>query len=35
LQAVAVYAAGGRRALEDFSRSGAGPGRLLLEQLKS
>jgi hypothetical protein len=35
LQAVAVYAAGGRRALEDLSRSGAGPGRLLLEQLKS
>lgn len=35
LQAVAVYAAGGRRALEDFSRTGAGPGRLLLEQLKS
>jgi len=35
LQAVAVYAAGGRRALEDLSRSGAGPGQLLLEQLKS
>jgi len=35
LQAVAVYAAGGRRALEDLSRSGGGPGRLLLEQLKS
>jgi len=35
LQAVAVYAAGGRRALEDLSRAGAGPGRLLLEQLKS
>ena len=35
LRAVAVYAAGGRRALEDLSRSGAGPGRLLLEQLKS
>jgi hypothetical protein len=35
LQAVAVYATGGRRALEDLSRSGTGPGRLLLEQLKS
>ncbi len=35
LQAVAVYAAGGRQALEDLSRSGTGPGRLLLEQLKS
>lgn len=35
LQAVAVYAAGGRRALEDLSRAGTGPGRLLLEQLKS
>lgn len=35
LQAVAVYAAGGRRALEDLSRSGAGPGRVLLEQLKN
>ncbi len=35
LRAVAVYAAGGRRALENLSRSGAGPGQLLLEQLKS
>jgi len=35
LRAVAVYAAGGRRALENLSRSGSGPGRLLLEQLKS
>ncbi len=35
LQAVAVYAAGGRQALEDLSESGKGPGRLLLEQLKS
>jgi len=35
LQAVAVYAAGGRRALEDLSRAETGPGRLLLEQLKS
>jgi hypothetical protein len=34
LKAVAAYAAGGRRALEDFSR-GSGQGRLLLEQLKS
>jgi len=35
LRAVAVYAAGGRRALEDLSKSGCGPGRLLLEQLKT
>jgi len=35
LQAVAVYAAGGRRALEDLSRAGGGTGQLLLEQLKS
>jgi hypothetical protein len=34
LRAVAAYAAGGRKALEDFSRGG-GRGRLLLEQLKS
>jgi hypothetical protein len=34
LRAVAAYAAGGRKALEDFSRGG-GQGRLLLEQLKS
>ncbi len=33
LRAVAAYAAGGRRALEDFSRGG-GQGRVLLEQLK-
>jgi len=33
LRAVAAYAAGGRRALENFSRGG-GQGRLLLEQLK-
>ncbi|WP_088343671.1 MULTISPECIES: hypothetical protein [Rhodomicrobium] len=33
LRAVAAYAAGGRKALEDFSRTG-GRGRLLLEQLK-
>jgi hypothetical protein len=33
LRAVAAYAAGGRRALEDFGRK-AGAGRLLLEQLK-
>jgi len=33
LRAVAAYAAGGRRALEDFGRR-AGAGRLLLEQLK-
>jgi len=35
LQAVAVYAAGGRRALEDLSGSGEGAGSLLLEQLKT
>jgi hypothetical protein len=34
LRAVAVYAAGGRAALEDFSRKGGNQGRLLLEQLK-
>ena len=34
LRAVAAYAAGGRKALENFSRTG-GKGRLLLEQLKS
>jgi hypothetical protein len=34
LRAVAAYAAGGRKALEDFSRGGS-TGRLLLEQLKS
>lgn len=34
LRAVAAYAAGGRKALENFSRGG-GQGRLLLEQLKS
>jgi hypothetical protein len=33
LRAVAAYAAGGRQALEDFSRR-AGAGKLLLEQLK-
>ena len=33
LRAVAAYAAGGRQALEDFSRAG-GQGRRLLEQLK-
>jgi hypothetical protein len=33
LRAVAAYAAGGRLALEDFSKRG-GAGRLLLEQLK-
>lgn len=33
LRAVAAYAAGGRKALENFSKSG-GRGRLLLEQLK-
>jgi hypothetical protein len=34
LRAVAAYAAGGRKALENFSKGG-GQGRLLLEQLKS
>ncbi len=34
LRAVAAYAAGGRKALENFSRD-SGQGRLLLEQLKS
>ncbi len=34
LKAVAAYAAGGRRALEDISKAG-GQGRLLLEQMKS
>ncbi|MEM8853050.1 MAG: VWA domain-containing protein [Pseudomonadota bacterium] len=33
LRAVAVYAAGGRRALEDRSRAGDGGARLLLEKL--
>jgi hypothetical protein len=34
LQAVAVYAAGGRKALENFSKGQGGQSRLLLEQLK-
>lgn len=35
LSAVAVYAAGGRMALEDFGRAGGGRGaRLLIEQMK-
>ena len=34
LSAVAVYAAGGRQALEERSQSGEGGARLLLEQLK-
>lgn len=34
LAAVAVYAAGGRRALEDLSRDRGGQTRLLLEQMK-
>ncbi len=34
LQAVAVYAAGGRKALENYSKSQGGQSRLLLEQLK-
>ena len=34
LSAVAVYAAGGRRALEDFARSRAGNTALLLQQIK-
>ncbi len=34
LRAVAVYAAGGRSALEDFSRKGGRQGQMLLEQLK-
>lgn len=34
LSAVAVYAAGGRAALEDFSRKTRGGARLLLEQMK-
>lgn len=34
LMAVATYAAGGRAALEDFSRTATRQGRLLLEQMK-
>ena len=34
LSAVAVYAAGGRKALQDFAKDRGGNAHLLLEQLK-
>ena len=34
LRAVAAYAAGGRKALSDFSKKSGGEAKLLLQQIK-